>query len=84
MLSCGVDSLAMFALNRKVYAEDHPRRLTAGIVVNGFDCANDEQYTRILNAARRIGSSAGIEIIPVSTNMQQLARWKHPTRPFAT
>ena len=68
MLSCGIDSLAMFALNRKTYAEDHPRRLTAGIVVNGFDCANDEQYARVLNAARRIGSSVGIEL-------QKKLRW---------
>ena len=83
MLSCGIDSLAMFALNRKTYAEDHPRRLTAGIVVNGFDCANLEQYTRVLNAARRIGGDAGIDIIPVSTNMQELVHWKHPTRPLS-
>jgi len=81
MLSCGIDSLAMFRLNLQRYHQDHPRRLRLGVVVKGFDAP--QQFEATQAAARRIGGCLGIDVISVNTNIQELTKWPHPTRPLS-
>jgi hypothetical protein len=82
MLSCGVDSLAMFRLNHQRYAATHPRRIAAGIAVKGFDCVTANQYAQLLERAHAVGQAAGIEVLDIDTNIAEVAHWPHPTRPF--
>lgn len=83
MLSCGVDSLAMLRLNHARYAPTHPRRIAAGIAIKGFDCVTPTQYAQLLKRARAVAQATGIELLDLDTNIGEVARWPHPTRPFA-
>jgi len=82
MLSCGVDSLALIRLNHARYAETHPHRIRAGIAVGGFDCVTPVQFEELLERARAIGQSAGIEVLDIDTNLMEVAKWPNPERPF--
>jgi hypothetical protein len=73
----------MLRLNHDRYPEAHPRRISAGIAVSGFDCVTPTQYAQLLERAHAVGQAAGIEVLDVATNIAEVARWPHPTRPFA-
>lgn len=82
MLSCGADSLVMLRLNHARYAPTHPRYISTGIVINGVDTPTPTQYEQLIERARAVAETVGIELLPISTNLASVALWPHPTRPF--
>jgi hypothetical protein len=78
-LSGGFDSLAALRLNRRHYAPDHPGYIRDCLVVHGFDIggvvARGMKYhvfDRTLKHLAPIAEDAGVELIPVYTNIRHL------------
>lgn len=77
-LSGGVDSLAMLRLNRMRYPPEHPHAFQACLMVHGFDTGHTDPLTegdvfqRNLEAAASAALDAGVELIPVVTNIRTL------------
>jgi hypothetical protein len=75
LLSCGIDSLATLRWNKLHLPFDHPGSIT-GVIVMAFNgtpsLSSDELYRRDqgrLSAAARVAANAGVDLIPVTTNM---------------
>jgi hypothetical protein len=77
--SGGIDSSALLAANHDAYEIGHPLRITVGLVVVGIQSHRWMDRTAIsdqLAAARdelsAVGSEAGIEVVPIATNVRAL------------
>jgi hypothetical protein len=78
-LSGGVDSLATLRTNRRDYALDHPYAVKDCLLVHGFDIGGREglgdeaaHFDRALAALIPIAQDAGVNLIPVFTNLRYL------------
>ena len=78
-VSGGIDSSAVLAANHDAYEIGHPLRITVGLVVVGLQVHRWMDRTAIsdqLAAARdelsTVGSAAGIDIVPIATNLRTL------------
>jgi hypothetical protein len=75
-LSGGVDSLATLSLNRLHYPPTHPGFLRDGVLVFGLEVEHPEAFEHARRAAEAIAADAGVELVPVSTNVRALdADW---------
>lgn len=86
--SGGVDSTALILANHIAYPQDHPLRISLGIVVVGIQSTRWTSWTGLkdrLAAARDdlswIVGGAGIQVVPVVTNVRDVNRggtfWKY-------
>ncbi|NLE44666.1 MAG: hypothetical protein GX620_08080 [Chloroflexi bacterium] len=78
-LSGGVDSLAILHCNRADFPPDHPSSIRDALFVHGFDMGglegtDDEltSYELALDALRPVAQDAGVNLIPVRTNVRHL------------
>ena len=77
-LSCGIDSLAILQMNRVQYPSQHPSSIKAVLCVDFLqehNLAKDEtahQAQKRLASARTVASDAGVDAIPVTTNVLEL------------
>jgi hypothetical protein len=78
-LSGGVDSLATLRINRRDYPLDHPYAVKDCLIVHGFDIGGREgpgdeaaYFARVLAAATPVAQDAGVNLIPVFTNLRHL------------
>ena len=71
--SGGVDSAFTAWQNRPDPADLRQRKLTAGIMVHGFDIPIDqpEVFARAAEKSRLMLSSIGVSLIPISTNLRE-------------
>lgn len=78
--SAGVDSCYTAFRHARGIGTRFPRKLTAGVMVHGFDIPLADKDAFALAAVRsgRILSSLGLELITISTNYRDLvADWNH-------
>lgn len=78
--SAGVDSCYTARRHARGIGTRFPRKLTAGVMVQGFDIplGDSDAYALAAGRSRRILSSLGIELITMSTNYRDLvADWNH-------
>jgi len=78
-LSGGVDSLVTLRANRLDYPLEHPYAIKDCLFVQGFDIGGSEwlgdeatYFDRALAALTPIAQDAGVNLIPVSTNLRHL------------
>jgi len=78
-LSGGIDSLATLGSNRLFYPLDHPGAIRQCIVVHGFDIGGleisgeeGEIFGRTITSLAPIAQAAGVNLIPVFTNIRHL------------
>jgi hypothetical protein len=77
-LSCGIDSLALLRSNRLQLPADHPSSIQAVWLVDfirEYNLADDEsarQADKRVAAGRSVAADAGVDAIPVTTNVLQL------------
>jgi len=78
-LSGGIDSLASLRLNHLRFPEGHPHRIQDCLLMHGFDIggvpARGEKYhvfERARQHMRPVVEDAGVELIPVYTNIRHL------------
>ncbi|MCG8565272.1 MAG: hypothetical protein MI747_09345 [Desulfobacterales bacterium] len=79
VMSGGMDSLAALHLNRLNYPPEHPAYVKDGFFIHGFDIggvvergAKYHVYDRAAEAIGKICRDAGLELIPVYTNIRHL------------
>ena len=78
--SGGVDSCFSAYRHARGAGLQHPRPLTAGVMVHGFDIplADSDAFTLAAAKAGRILSSLGLELIPIATNYREVVTdWNH-------
>ena len=78
--SGGVDSCFTAYTQVHAHFRPHPSRLTAGVMVQGFDIPLDqpEVFASAVKYSQEILASLGLEIIPIATNYRDLvADWTH-------
>ena len=78
--SGGVDSCFAAYSQAHAYVRPNPNRLTAGIMVQGFDIPLDQAdtFASAMKRSKALLSSLGLETIPVATNYKELgADWIH-------
>ncbi len=71
LFSGGIDSLAMLRDNHLNFAPGHPRYIQDGILVYGLlqgENEFDPQFQNVIDAASKMATDAGINLIPVNTN----------------
>ncbi|WP_048825590.1 hypothetical protein [Hymenobacter sp. DG25B] len=80
-LSGGIDSLCTLRLNHLQFPEGHPQRIKEGVMVFGFDIAgqshelntdHEQQFEIALEALEQIATGAGINLVPIYTNIRYL------------
>ena len=78
-LSGGIDSLAALRLSMERYPSDHPARLRDALLVHGFDIGGVVErgpkypvFERARAAMAPLAEEAGLEMIPVYTNIRHL------------
>jgi hypothetical protein len=78
-LSGGIDSLAALRLAMERYPEGHPARVRDALLVHGFDIggvvergAKYPVFERARTAMAPVAEEAGLEMIPVYTNIRHL------------
>ncbi|MBW2298553.1 MAG: hypothetical protein JRF32_13215 [Deltaproteobacteria bacterium] len=78
-LSGGFDSLAALRLNRLAYPDSHPGSIKDGYLVHGFDIGGVIErgmkyhvFERAKSALADVAEDAGINLIPVYTNIRHL------------
>jgi hypothetical protein len=76
--SCGVDSSFTVHQHCSAAMGRRNQRITAGMVMNGFDIRLDQEngqamYEELLRGARAMLASRGVECIPVVSNFHDLA-----------
>ncbi|WP_036486093.1 hypothetical protein [Myxosarcina sp. GI1] len=70
--SGGVDSLSALRTNRLAFAEEHPRAVKDGILIYGLlsgETEPEQSYTKVIEATTKIAVDAGLNLIPVTTNI---------------
>ena len=72
LLSGGVDSLSTLRLNRLKYPPEHPGSLKDGFLICGFEVNEERCFSYVKHAMSALAEDAGIELIPVYTNLRQL------------
>ena len=77
--SGGIDSLSVLRANRLNFAVEHPRAIRDGLIIHGIEehTVEDpkqqlEDFQRHLNSLSEIADDAGINLIPVYTNVRSL------------
>lgn len=78
-LSGGIDSLATLRMNHLRYPPGHPDRIRDALLVHGFDIggvvirgAKYHVFERARQHMRPVADDAGLDLIPVYTNMRHL------------
>ena len=78
-LSGGIDSLAALRLNRLTYPKSHPGAVQDCLLLHGFDIGGVQArgmkyhvFARALEAMAPVAADAGVEMIPVYTNIRHL------------
>lgn len=78
-LSGGVDSLALLRENRLKFPRGHPRSITDGIIVHGFDMGGVETtgdeaaaYERAVSSLMPIAKDADVQLVPILSNVRHL------------
>jgi len=78
-LSGGVDSLTALRRNHLRYPHDHPNRIRDAFLVHGFDIGGVMErglkypvFDRAVDAMSAVATAAGLELIPVYTNIRHL------------
>lgn len=89
LLSGGVDGLALLRFNHLRYPEGHPRRIELAMVARGLwgvepveDADAERRLRRAEAALAPVTRAAGITLIPIFTNLQNLSEgdmpfWQH-------
>jgi len=81
--SCGVDSCFSLLRHRRELMGRRNRRITAGVVMNGFDIRLDQAntaaiYSGLLRSAKLLLGSLDVACIPMTSNFHELpTAWKH-------
>ena len=81
--SCGVDSCFSLLRHRRELMGRCNRRITAGVVMNGFDIRLDQPnsaaiYAGVLRSAGQLLGSLNVACIPMTSNFHELPTvWKH-------
>ena len=78
--SGGVDSCFTAYTQVHAHFRPHPSRLTAGVMVQGFDIPlnQPEVFASAVKYSQQILASIGLEIIPIATNYRELVEdWTH-------
>jgi hypothetical protein len=78
--SGGLDSLAMLRENRLNFPTDHPGSFRDALIVYGQNIESDnrfETYQKAVSALSHVTQEAGIELIPIHTNLRSLEESTH-------
>jgi hypothetical protein len=67
--SGGIDSYATLCANRKHYPSDHARAIKDGFVVFGLEQDDPDLFEHVLTSLRKAGGAAGLDVVPVYTNV---------------
>jgi hypothetical protein len=70
--SGGIDSLAALRNNRLHFPAGHPWSIRDGLIVYGLEIDDPDAYGNVLNTLSPITRDAGVELIPVYTNIRSL------------
>jgi hypothetical protein len=77
-LSGGVDSLALFKMNRQRYPECHPRWMSVGMMIYGLDLGlfpdlpQEGIFDSALETMRELAPSIDMTVVPVYTNVRHI------------
>ena len=67
--SGGVDSFATLKLNRRNFPASHPWAIKDGLVAYGLELDKPEAFEYLLDSLKNAVSIAGLQLIPVNTNI---------------
>ncbi len=70
--SGGIDSLATLRMNHLAFPQSHPGRIQDGFLVFGLEVDLPESFNHAVAALGQIARDAGIELLPISTNVRYL------------
>jgi len=73
--SGGIDSIGALCANRRDYPLDHPGSIKDGLLIYGQDIESDpriDTFKHALNSLREVTTEAGMQLIPVYTNVRSL------------
>jgi hypothetical protein len=70
--SGGIDSLATLRANRLNYPSEHPGSIKDGLVIYGLEVYEPEAFKHVVSLLSEIAQNAGINLIPVHTNIRCL------------
>jgi hypothetical protein len=79
--SGGVDALATLRMNRLSFPLEHPWSMKDGLIIYGLEVEEPKAYEYVMSALSRIAEEAGINLIPIYTNLRSLDDnwyfWEH-------
>jgi hypothetical protein len=79
--SGGVDALATLRMNRLSFPLEHPWSMKDGLVICGLEVEELRAYEYVISALSHIAEDAGINLIPIYTNLRSLDDdwyfWEH-------
>jgi hypothetical protein len=67
--SGGVDSFATLKSNRQNFPASHPWSIKDGLIAYGLEIERPEAFDYVLDSLKDVAPAAGIELIPVDTNI---------------
>ncbi len=70
LFSGGIDSLATLRHNHLNYPSAHPGRIRDGFIIYGLEVRDDISFGHVLKNLKNIALDAGIELIPLYTNIR--------------